>query len=178
MGIETLMLVFTALAAIATALLAVFTWRLAKSTVKMADEAHNASVRQLGVQTWLQMVSRFDSPETKRARAKLAGQLENYHALKHDEISEEVLNLFEDIGTLYKFGLIDKELADSTFSYYATRWWELAKPYIIVERQKNKDEDEEIFADFEAFADAVRRPNEKMDRQKFVKDEKQLNSIF
>ena len=176
MGIETLMLVFTGLLALATALLAFFTWRLARSTVIMANETRDASVRQLGVQTWLQMASHFDSPEIKRARAKLAGQLENYDGSTHDEITEEVLNVFEDIGTLYRLGLINKDLADSTFSYYATRWWELAKDYIDIEREVNRDEGE-IFSEFKAFAKAMQRSNEKIDLEKFVNDEKQLNSI-
>ena len=133
MYIESCMLVFTGVLALATVSLAFSTWSLAKSTVKMANEARDASIRQLGVQTWLQLASRFDSAEIRRDRGKLAEQMEDYDASKHDEITEEVLDVFEDIGTVYKLGLINKELADSAFSYYASRWWETARTYVLLD---------------------------------------------
>ena len=177
MWVELLMLVFQVVLACATVWLAISTWTLAKSTVKVVDETREASVRQLGVQTWLQLASRFDSAEIRRARARLAEQIEKYDPSKHDAITEEVLDVFEDIGTVYKLGLINKELADSAFSYYASRWWEVANTYIYQERKRNKDD--EIFCDFEAFAKEMRRPDEKLDGldlKKFVNDEKQLNT--
>jgi hypothetical protein len=84
-----------------------------------------------------------------------------------------VLDLFEDIGTVFKFGLINKDLADSTFSFYATRWWAAAEPYIREERRRNQDDDE-IFSDFEALAKEMQRPDEKLDLKKFLKDEQQF----
>jgi hypothetical protein len=176
MRIESLMLVFTGVLAFATIWLACSTFSLAKSTVKMANETREASVRQLGVQTWLQLASRFDSAEIRRARGKLAEQMQNYDASRHDEVTEEVLDVFEDIGTVYKLELINKELADSAFSYYASRWWEVAKTYIYEERERNRDN--QIFSDFEAFAREMRRPDEKLDDlglKKFLNDEEQLN---
>ncbi len=53
----------------------------------------------------------FDSAEIRRARGRLAEQMEDYDLSKHDEITDEVLDVFEDIGTVYKLGLINKELA-------------------------------------------------------------------
>lgn len=176
MCVESWMLVFTGVLALATVWLGFSTWSLAKSTVKMANETRDASIRQLGVQTWLQLASRFDSAEIRRARGRLAEQMQGYDPSKHDEVTEEVLDVFEDIGTLYKLELINKELADSAFSYYASRWWEVAKTYIYRERERNRDD--EIFSDFEAFAKEMRRPEEKLDNldlKKFLNDEKQFN---
>ena len=88
-----------------------------------------------------------------------------------------MLDVLEDIGTVYKFGLINKELADSAFSFYASRWWDAAKTYIYQERKRN--EDEELFSDFEAFAKEMRRPGEKidgLDLKKFLNDEKHLKA--
>jgi (p)ppGpp synthase/HD superfamily hydrolase len=178
MSMETLtgiMAFATGILAFATVWLAFSTRRLAQSTDKMLAETHEASVRQLGVETWLRLAARFDSEELRRSRVKLAGKLENYDPSKHDEITEEVLDLFEDIGTLYKLGLINKNLADSSFSYYASRLWEVAKTYIYQERERSKDKENELFSDFEAFAKEMRRPDEKLDSlelKKFLNDEK------
>jgi hypothetical protein len=102
--------------------------------------------------------------------------MQEYDPSKHDEVTEEVLDVFEDIGTVYKLELINKELADSSFSYYASRWWEVAKTYIYQERERNKDD--ERFSDFEAFAKEMRRRDEKLDNlylNKFLNYEKRLN---
>jgi hypothetical protein len=165
--------VATVVLAVATVWLALSTWSLAQSTAKMLAETREASVRQLGVETWLRLSARFDSEEIRRSRVKLAGKLGSYDPSKHDEITEEVLDLMEDIGTLYKLGLINKHLADSAFSYHASRLWEVAKTYIYQERERSKDN--ELFSDFEAFAKDMRRPDEKLDSldlKKFLNDEK------
>jgi hypothetical protein len=175
MCIEFWTLLTTVILACATVWLAFSTWTLAKSTAQMAGETREASIRQLGVQTWLHLAARFDSKEIRIARGRLAEKLEDYDPSKHDKITEEVLDVLEDIGTVYKLGLINQDLADSAFSYYASRWWEVAKTYIYQERERNKDN--EIFCDFEAFARKMRRPDEKLDSldlKKFLNDEKQL----
>jgi hypothetical protein len=43
----------------------------------------------------------------KQARKKPARQLDPYDATKHDQIGEEVLELFESIGTVYNRGLLN-----------------------------------------------------------------------
>lgn len=177
MYLELFTLFVTAVLAGATVWLACSTRELAKSTIKMVDETREASIRQLGVQTWIYLASRFDSEEMRRARGRLSEKLEHYSQSKHDEITEEVLNVFEDIGTLKRLGLINEDLADSTFSYHVSRWWEVAKTYIYEERARN-DNDNEIFEDFERLAKEMRRPSEKLDSldlEKFRSDEQQLN---
>jgi hypothetical protein len=66
-------------------------------------------IRQIGVQTWLELEQRFDSVEVKRARKKLAQQLKSYSPNKHDKISETVLNFFESAGIACKSGCLDKK---------------------------------------------------------------------
>src|SRR5439155_9334917 len=117
----------TALLAGATVCLAWLTYRLEKAWVKTSSEQIQAwfktSAEQIGVNTWLVLQRRFDSREMKRARKVLAEQLRTYTTAKHREISETVLDFFEDVGTTYKEGYLNKKLAESAFSYYACRWW-------------------------------------------------------
>ena len=158
----------------ATLGLAFATVWLAVETRNLARDWRNTSDKQVGVRTWLTLIARFDSNEMTLARKTLATQLENYNSNNHDNISEGVLDLFEDIGTLYNEGLLDKHLAASSFSYFATRWWEAAQPYIAEERRRH-EADPTIFQEFEKFAKAMRQPGEKIDAaelSRFLTDEK------
>lgn len=148
----------TVIGAVCTFLMAVFTAILAWETFKLGQETHKSSLllvdaarestlRQIGVTTWLALEPRFDSKEMKAARRKLAGQLYRYDPVKHDEISEEVLELFESVGTVYNQGLLDTKLAYSSFSYYANHWWKAAKPY--VDRERMNKGDDKLFDEFE-----------------------------
>jgi hypothetical protein len=58
--------------AMATGILAFFTYRLAGETHKTTQEARSASYREIGVLTWLDLEKRFDSTEMKAARRDLA----------------------------------------------------------------------------------------------------------
>ena len=163
---------------IITAAMALFTALLAFVTFRMAREAKESSLRQIGVTTWLALEPRFDSKEMKRARKRLANQLDPYDPTKHDQISEEVLELFESIGTVYNLGLLNIELADSSFSYFANHWWEAAKSYIDQER-RNKGDNDTLFVEFEKFVQKVRKYDPVIDSEAladFLNDEKQLNS--
>jgi hypothetical protein len=154
----------------ATVFLAKKTSGLAASTESMVNESKESSQRELGVQTWLHLKERFDSEEIEKARKELAEDMERYSSAYHDDVQETVLNLFEDIGTLYKQGLIHQHLAGSTFSYYACGWWECAKPYIVEERRR-KGDDPSIFKDFEDFATIMKKRYPSIDKVKFLQDE-------
>lgn len=161
-----------------TWILAVATVILAVATFWLAFEARRGSIRQIGVQTWLSLQERFDSPEVKWARALLAEQCSPYNPSKHDEMSETVMELFESIGTVYNEGLINKKLASSTFSWFATRWWEAVKPYIDEERRR-QDDDQTLFEEFEKFASHMRKHDPKIpsvDLSRFLANEKRLLS--
>lgn len=162
--------------AISTLALAVFTAIMAKATFKLANEAREASFRQIGVQMWLEFQKRFDSPEMLRARKALAGQLRAKTPPKGDRISETVLNFFEDVGLAYDKGYVEKELADDSFGFYLCRWWAAVKSYVDEERRRHK-EDTTLFARFEKMADTMRLPDEIIDDrelQLFLEDESRL----
>ncbi len=164
--------------AYATVALALVTVGLAIATFSHVRELRKSSYREIGVQTWLEFQKRFDSPEMIQARKKLAPQFDKFDSKKTNRISETVLNFFEDVGIAYKNGYLDKKLADSSFGFYACRWWEAAKPYIDQERRRH-GEDKTIFEDFEFVASQMRQPDEKIDDkglQNFLEDESRLVS--
>jgi len=73
--------------------------------------------------------------------------------------------------------LLNKELAASSFSFEATRWWEVAKAYIADERRAAHDES--LWSDFEAFAKAMRKNEKhlnKADLKDFLAGEQALES--
>jgi hypothetical protein len=176
------------LTALCTLILSCATIWLALETRWLAQRWRDASADQVkawsqtavdktGVRTWLALESRFDSPEMKRARRELASQLDPYDPSSHTPINEDVLDLFESIGTVYNNGLLNKKLANSSFSYYATHWWEAAKHYVDEQRKQHSD-DQSLFKEFETFAQAMRQPGEKIDAEslkRFLEDEKHPN---
>src|ERR1700678_65703 len=95
--------------------LALATVALAVATFWLAIESKKASIRQIGVQTWLELKKQFDSAEFKKARVELAQLLLRNPPYQSGEVSEDVMNFFEDLGTLYRRGYIDEKLAESTF---------------------------------------------------------------
>jgi hypothetical protein len=162
--------------AISTLALAVFTAIMARATFKLANEAREASFRQIGIQTWLEFQKRFDSPQMLKARKVLAGQFRAKTHPKGERISETVLNFFEDVGVTYDKGYLDKELADDSFSFYLCRWWAVLKSYVDEERRRH-NEDATLFARFEKLAACMRLPDETIDDRElelFLEDESKL----
>jgi hypothetical protein len=144
--------------------LAVGTWALVVATFAAAcwlvSEQRRAAQAQeemlrtdLRVRTQLLFIDRFDSPQVIRYRAALARDFLN-HA-PHDQIKEEALNFFEDLGLFYRRGFLDEELVWSTFGFYAVRWWMAAYEYIKDERQRTSDPTN--FDDFEELAKVFRK---------------------
>ena len=157
-------------------IMAIATAAMAIATFWLVFESRQASFRQIGVQTWLELERRFDSQEMKTARKNLARHMKAYDPKKHSKISETVLNFFESIGIAHQERCLNNKLADSSFSFYACRWWEAVKPYVDQERKRQGDDDS-MFEDFENFANAMRRPDEKIDDlnlQRFLDDEEKL----
>jgi hypothetical protein len=141
----------------------------------MVDEAKDGNLRQIGVQTWLNLESRFDSLEMARSRQKLARKLYRYNSSleNHDSITDEVLELFESIATVYNEGFLSRKLAASSFGFHASGYWKLAQGYIEEERERNQDP--KIFEEFESFAMKMLESNPNIDLEKFVKDEANLS---
>src|SRR6266850_1155866 len=135
---------------LATIVLAIATIWLAVETRQISNDTRDGTARTIGVTTWLEMEKRFDSPEMKASRARLAEQLQHYDADKFDESTQDVWDLFDDMGRLYRQGLIDKGLTKSAFSYYVNTWWAAGKSRIVEDRQHDKDASE--YEEFEWLA--------------------------
>jgi hypothetical protein len=160
---------------LATILLAIATIWLAAETHWIAVETQLGTKQQIGVQTWLEMETRFDSPEMKQSRAALAAQFDHYNADKFDESKQDVLDLFDDIGALYTNGLIDAKLTESTFSYYVNFWWETAKNRIAADRKADKDPSEYDHFEFLAGRMHDKDPNiTEKDTKDFLANEERL----
>jgi hypothetical protein len=119
-----------------------------ETTARQIQTWEKNSLDQIGVQTWMTMEMRFDSREMKLARqhaATVLGRLRGGYAMRDD-----IIELMESIATLYNHDLMNKQLAQSSFSYYAVMWWEAAKGYVIQER--NRKGDRTFYSEFEKFA--------------------------
>jgi hypothetical protein len=112
----------TWLLAIFTGILAIFTAALAMASFWTVGEARREAAEQLGVQTWLYLDPRSDSNELTLARENLAGQLDPYNPEERAKMGHDILEFFEDVGSLYNRSLLNKELARSSFSWEAVRW--------------------------------------------------------
>ncbi len=114
---------------------------LAIATIWLAVETRWGLQRTIQVSTWIEMEKRFDSPEMKASRARLAAQLQHYDADKFDDSVQDVWDLFDDVGRLYRQGLIDKGI---------NSWWAAGKNRITADRQHDKDASE--YEEFEWLA--------------------------
>jgi hypothetical protein len=160
-----------------TKILAVATLLLVAVTAWLVFETRRASTRQLGVETWLTLVARFHSKEMMRARKTLAIQLGSYDPATHDELNEMTLDFFEDLGTAYKSGYLDKHMAESTFSYYVNYWWAASEKYVHNERLEG-GVDLSSYSDFEDLAKAMHHDDLDIDSKslkQFLEDEKHLD---
>jgi len=161
---------------ISTLVLATATVVLALATILLVWESRHASKRQNGLKTWMYFREWFDTREMIEARRELAKLMRAYTQEKHPFVPETVMNFFEDLGTVYSQGYIDKKLADATFSYYAVRWWEVVKPYVDHERKRH-NEDNTLFEDFEKLAKLMRQPEDVLDADQmkiFLSDENNI----
>ncbi len=147
---DTILAISTAALALFTFILAVATVVMAKSTHKLASEARDASFREIGIDTWMELSRRFDSVAMVNSRSELAQEIRR----KPRDLSgarrrsENVLNFFEDLGTLHRENYIDHKLARDTFGFYATRWWLALMPLIEIERKAHHG-DTTLYQDFE-----------------------------
>jgi hypothetical protein len=170
----------TILLAFATVVLAFFTWRLAvesreasqrqiatweKNTHEQIGAWEKNAKDQIGIQTWLALEARFDSIEMHRARGALAENLRKSFTNPAflNMISDTVLDFFESVSTAYNLGYLNKELADSSFSFYAMHWWEAANDYIGKLRDRH-GKDKSLYCEFETFASEIRARYGKIDQ--------------
>ncbi len=128
------------------------TWALVIVTIALAYSANRATRIDLKLRLHLNFIDRFDEVRMRGHRKLLAQQL--LANTPRDEIHEDVMNFFEDLGTFFDLGYLDDDLLWGTFSFYVTRWWSACKDYISVERQAQGN-DESLFADFQNIVNFV-----------------------
>lgn len=106
------------------------------------------------------------------ARAKLASHIQHFkNDPKHfKDISETVLNFFEDLGIAYENKCINYELAYESFSYHLCRYWWLLKPYIEYQRKLHNSEDR-LFDKFEMLSAKMDGPKDVGWKERFLDDE-------
>lgn len=180
-NMETILALSTLLLATFTGVMAFFTFRLASSTKKMADESKDASFRQLGVQTWLEMSKRFTLRAILLERRNLAGYLTSARRNKKEpkdyEIrSDALLLFFEEVGTLDLYGYLDKNLSEESFGFFARRWWMLLEPYVLEIRKKRANKS--FYTKFEHFAKSHSPENSILNEkeiQEFLNEEYSLS---
>jgi hypothetical protein len=154
------------------------TWALVETTLFLVIYQVRISREQMKVKIGLDFADKFDNNAMKLARSKLAKQI--LAKVDHDSIQEEVINLFEDIGTFLRRNYLDEELIWATFSFYAIRWWSVCKDYILEER-KRQDNDQTIFEDFENLVDVlykVESKRRKLPRAKLEPDQDDINKFL
>jgi len=154
------------------------TWWMMQKQIDLLREQTADNRANLRLQNHLTFAARFDSREFHADRKLVAEKL--LAGASHDEISESVLDFFEDLGMYLRRGYFDEELAWSTFGFYAVRWWAACRDYVLEERKANNDQT--LFTDFESVVERFRQ----LDRQhaltepteaeveKFLQDEANL----
>ncbi|SRR5258708_1712641 len=128
------------------------TWALVAVTLWVAYQQSRAFRKDLKIKLQLQFADRFDNPQLVTERASLAKHL--LETAPREQISEAVMDFFEDLGMFLDQGYLDEALIWKTFGFYAVRWWSACRDYILEERRLHTDQT--LFADFEALAKRMR----------------------
>jgi hypothetical protein len=118
---------------------AVFTAFIAFATIYLSRETVNAARTTMRADIYDRYSQRWDTPEMRSRRARLAGRIKSGEEfLTRDREVEDVCDFFEELGMLYEKGLLDYEFLRQMFAEYAVfYWYKCAKPYSDVGRQFN-----------------------------------------
>lgn len=142
--------------AVATAVLAVLTWWLVRSTIREGR-------RSTGLQLFSQLVESYQGANMRRLRSDLAQSLQhNFSAspvgavvsdrfVAFDAIDLTVLEFFENLGRLARMEALDLQITWNYFADVVQAYWRSAKPTILAERERTHEPD--LFADFEWLSD-------------------------
>jgi len=136
-----------------TLLLVWVTWLMLKKQIALLKEQTEDNRENLRLQTYLTFAKRFDSRQMQTDRISLAQQFLN--KTPHDQIKENVMDFFEDMGLFLRQDFLDEELAWETFGFRAVRWWSVCRNYVLEERKAANDST--VFTDFENLATRFRK---------------------
>jgi hypothetical protein len=170
-GLEAL---FAGMLVIVTGVLAVFTYRLVVATQDLFKETKEAAKTQLGVNTWIYFINRWDTPWMIKHRRFNAGKW-----MKHLGDSDPILDFFEQVGTVYAKDCIDRDLVYSSLSYDAEHWWFAVKDYVA--KMREDFDDPKTYEWFEKMVDAIHKahpddpPVTQKETEKYMNDEAKNN---
>ena len=158
--------------------LVVVTLALVGVTFWMARSQARAVQDDLRARLQLQFIDRFDGPKMVKARKDLAHLL--LAKASPDQITETVMDFFEDMSLFLRRGYLDEELIWSTFGFYGVRWWAACGSYVLSERARQSDST--LFTDFEDLAKRFLARDKKAglaeatpsDLEQFLRDERDL----
>src|SRR5712692_922010 len=111
------------------------TWALVGVTLWVAHQQSKALRDDLRIKLQLKLTDRFDSSLLVAARASVAKQL--LEKAPHQDVSETVIDFFEDLGMYLKRRYLDEKLIWDTFGFYALRWWSACRDYVLDERRRH-----------------------------------------
>ena len=153
--------------AVGTWAVALTTWWLVKGHLSTAEEQRKIQLstaeeqrkiqlstaeEQRKIQLYLELRKEFDSPSLRIARALFAQQL--LDGKPHDEMSQDILTFFEDVGMLIRRNYLDREMIWDTFGHFAKMWWSASKDYAATE-QSYLGNDPFFFRDFKYLVEQI-----------------------
>jgi len=111
---------------------AVGTWVVALATGCLVMGHLWAAKKQRKIALYLELRKEFDSPRLVDACALFAGRL--LDGKPHNEMNQEILTFFEDMGMLVRRNYLDRDMIWETFGYFAKMWWSASKDYVDTEQ--------------------------------------------
>jgi hypothetical protein len=150
------------LAIIAFVQLWVFIWFSTKQRADTHEAVQNTIDAQqkvarveMGVRLYLDVRNRWDSDRMLQRRKALAYHFDSPPTPVTEQfymqLNEDVLNFFEDLGSLLRLEYVDERLIYDFLSYYVKGWYTVCRPYIEWLQARKKDDS--LFSDFKFLAD-------------------------
>jgi hypothetical protein len=106
----------------------------------------------------LELRKEFDGVRLVSARQSFAAKL--LEGKPHNEMNQEILTFFEDMGMLCRRKLLDEEMLWDTFGHFVQMWWSACRDYVEKE-QRNMHGSTAIFADLKHLVQQMRKWEEK-----------------
>jgi hypothetical protein len=127
-----------------------------KILLSTADEQRqillSTAEEQRQIQLYLELRREFDSSSLRSARKLFAEQI--LDGKPHDEMKQEILTFFEDVGMLVRRKYLDREMVWDTFGHFAKMWWSACREYIARE-QSYMGSDPFFFGDFKYLVEQI-----------------------
>ena len=141
-----------------TPLVAIGTWALAVATIVALRYQVKVAVRAIGAEAFSRSTERWDSPDMRGRRRRLAQALVSGGTVPENVILD-VIDFFEDLGTALRAGSLSKEQAFNGFSTAARNYWAVCGQNFAGEQRKSGDPT--FYTEFEYFVREMNRLQER-----------------